>query len=315
MSGFLIQGKFGNKGNFEAVVPNRTNSELVHFWRNNDDPRYTWSGPTPFGGSSLPYQGVSLIQSNFGSPGNLEIVAVTSNQLVHFWRDSGPQYAWTGPNVITEGVSGWPGLIQGQFGSKGNFEVVVPTSFAGILHLSRNNDDPTYPWSAPTLFAQNLGKVDGVSLIQSNFSSPGNLELAASAGGRVYHIMRDSGPAFQWSEPVPISDASGLPSLIQSRNGSRGNFELVVAGANGLNHYSRNNDVPLFPWSGPTLVSGPGGWLGSTPSLIQSNFNAPGNPGNLELLVLSKPFLWSFWRDSGPYFIWNLSGAGPVGVP
>jgi hypothetical protein len=40
---------------------------------------------------------VTLIQSNFGSPGNLELIARVGLQLHFMWRDSGPAFQWTGP--------------------------------------------------------------------------------------------------------------------------------------------------------------------------------------------------------------------------
>lgn len=43
---FFIQSRFGNRGNFEIVLP-RTGGGLVHFWRNNDAPANPW----PWGGT------------------------------------------------------------------------------------------------------------------------------------------------------------------------------------------------------------------------------------------------------------------------
>lgn len=297
MSGSLIQGKFGTRGNFEVVVPSRTGAGLglVHYVRFNDVPGLPWSGPTKFGGA-VSYQGVSLIQSNFGLPGNLEVVAVnSSNQLVHFWRDSGPSFAWSGPFVIANGVRGVPGIVQSRFGIMGNFEVVVPSLTGGLLHFWRNNDVPGLPWSGPTPFAQNLGLFDAVSLIESNFGVPGNLELAATAAAaigfparQVFHIFRDSA-TLTWSNPAPIRGdgnvpAIGLPALIQSQFGARGNFELVVNSASGLLHFWRDNDAAGVPWHGPNVVAV--GFQSDIPSMIESNFTPfPGLPGNLEVIT------------------------------
>ncbi|MFD0529673.1 hypothetical protein ACFQ1I_27105 [Kitasatospora arboriphila] len=38
-----------------------------------------------------------MIQSNFGSPGNLELIARVRDTLQFFWRDSGPAFHWNGP--------------------------------------------------------------------------------------------------------------------------------------------------------------------------------------------------------------------------
>jgi hypothetical protein len=294
MSGFLIQSHFGSMGNFEVVVPSRAAGGLVHFWRNNDDPSFPWSGPTYFAGGLGAIDGVSLIESNFGSPGNLEVVAVANGQLNHFWRDS----SWNGPYIIpsTVGiVAGAPGLIQGTFGTRGNFEVVVPSSSAGLVHFWRNNDDPSLPWSGPTPFGGSIGKFDGVSLIQSNFGSPGNLEVIAEAGGQQYHFWRDS---TGWNGPDIIpSIVAGVPGLIQGTFGVKGNFEAVAALASGgLVHFWRNNDDPSLPWGAPTPF-GLGLQFGF-PSLIQGNF---GSPGNLEVVVGTfggSAELVHFYRDS-----------------
>ena len=78
-------------------------------------------------------------------------------------------------------VGGNPSLIQSRFGTKGNFELVLPTS-AGLIHTWRNNDNTYLPWRFVTPFGQSLGVVDAVSMIESNFASPGNLEVVARAG-------------------------------------------------------------------------------------------------------------------------------------
>jgi hypothetical protein len=103
-SGFLIQSYFGIRGNFELVVPRATGG-LASYWRNNDDvPNLPWSQPAVFGESLGTVDAVSLIQSNFGNPGNLEVIARVGNRLVSFWRDSGPSFAWGGPFEVATGV-------------------------------------------------------------------------------------------------------------------------------------------------------------------------------------------------------------------
>ena len=108
------------------------------------------------------------------------------------------------------GVRGNPVLIQSRFGTQGNFELVAPAASGnGMLFWWRNNDDPSLPWSGPFPFGQTLGTVDEITLIQSNFGSPGNLELIARAGDRLYFFWRDSGPAFNWNGPFLLA---GIPA-------------------------------------------------------------------------------------------------------
>lgn len=93
----LIQGSFGTKGNFEVVVP-CVPGGLAHFWRNNDAPGLTWSGPTVLpGGGAI--RMVSLIQSNFG-PGNLEVDALVGNNKFQYWRENHSPFIWHGPSAF-----------------------------------------------------------------------------------------------------------------------------------------------------------------------------------------------------------------------
>ena len=298
-SGFLVQSNFGAKGNFEMVVP-APGGGLSAYWRNNDDPARPWSAAIAFGGTTH-YDSVSLIQSNYGIPGNLEVIARTGNQLHLFWRDSGPAYHWNGPTTIASGVSGNPALIQSNFGLKGNFELVVPQASGGLALYWRNNDNPSLPWSGALPFGGTT-HYDSVALIQSNYGSPGNLELVARAGSQLHSFWRDSGPAFHWNGPNPVTTGvAGRPALIQSRYGAKGNFELAVPQAGGgIGFLWRDNDNPALPWSSPTHIGG------TTPydqvALIESNY---GIPGNLELMASTGGHIHFYWRDSGPAYHWN----------
>lgn len=206
----LLQSRFGTQGNFELVTPAAQGGGLLFWWRNNDDPSLPWAGPFPFAQHAGTIDAITMIQSNFGSPGNLELIARAGDQLVFFWRDSGPTFGWNGPFPIGAGVRGNPVLIQSRFGTQGNFELVAPAAQGGgMLFWWRNNDDPALPWAGPYPFGQTLGTVDEITLIQSNFGSPGNLELIARAGDRLYFFWRDSGPTFNWNGPFVLA---GVPA-------------------------------------------------------------------------------------------------------
>jgi hypothetical protein len=196
----LIQSRFGSMGNFELVVP-AAESGLMHLWRNDDNKFLPWSGATFFGGSLGTVDTVTMIESNFGNPGNLELICRVQDQLYFFWRDSGPAFNWNGPFFLESGAAGNPVLIQSRFGDQGNFELVVPSNGGGLIHYWRNNDDPSLPWSGPTFFGGSLGIVEAVTMIQSNFGNPGNLELICQVQDQLYFFWRDSGPAFNWNGP------------------------------------------------------------------------------------------------------------------
>lgn len=298
MVGF-IQGRFGSPGNFELVAP-MSGGGLGHFWRNNSTPAMSWSGAIRFGGCDA-YQDASLIQSSYGNPGNLEVVARNGERLAFFWRDSGPAFRWDGPYTIAVGVSGSPSLIQSRFGSPGNFELVAPMLGGGLAHFWRNNSAPNLPWSGGIRFGGDQPYQDA-TLIQSNYGNPGNLEVIARTGDRLAFFWRDSGPAFQWHGPFIIaSGVSGRPSLIQGRFGSPGNFELVAPmESGGLAHFWRNNSVSGLPWSGAIRFGERD--VFQSAALFQSNY---GSPGNLEVIARSDDRLVFFWRDSGPAFTWR----------
>jgi hypothetical protein len=141
-----------------------------------------------------------MIQSNFGHPGSLEVVARVGSQLHFFWRDSA--LIWSGPYLFAAGVAGTPSLIQSRFGAQGNFELLVPLASGGLGLLWRDNDAPGYPWHGPFPIGQSLGTVDAVTMIQSNFGYPGSLEVVARVGGQLYFFWRDS--ALTWSGPYLI---------------------------------------------------------------------------------------------------------------
>jgi len=297
----LRQGRFGRQGNFELVAPSEFDG-IVFLWRNNDDPGMPWSGPWVFGQDLGPVDDLTMIQSNYGSPGNLELIARVGDTLQFFWRDSGPAFQWNGPFQIGAGAAGTPVLVQSRFGRQGNFELAYPAVGGGIGFMWRNNDDPAMPWSGAGVFGQNAGQVSDLTMIQSNYGSPGNMELIARVGDTLQFFWRDSGPAFQWNGPFQIgAGAAGNPVLIQSRFGRQGNFELAYpAVGGGIGFMWRNNDDPAMPWSGAGVFGGGSSY--DALSMIQSNY---GNPGNLEIIARAGDTLQFFWRDSGPAFNWN----------
>lgn len=202
----LIQSRFGNKGNFEVVVP-LARGGLVHFYCDNDDPNTPWIRLKDFGEHLGRVSAVALLQSNYGSPGNLELIARVGNQLAHFWR-VGPSDPWLSDpaqEFFFSGTDGVPGFIQSKYGIQGNFEVVTPLETGGMAHLYRNNDELTTPWTRTGVFGADIGRVSAVALVQSNFGSPGNLEVVARSGNNLFHFYRDQ--SLQWigpTETVPI---------------------------------------------------------------------------------------------------------------
>lgn len=285
----LIQSTLGTKGNFEVVVPYPSGG-IAHFYRDNDQATLPWIGPTAVFGLPVTVDAVSLIQSSFN---NLEVVARIGNELFHFYRDSASGN-WNGPYFVAFGVSGTPSLTQD---TTGNFEVITPLAGGGMARCYRDSSVP-FSWHGPTIVSTTA--VEAVSLIQSSYG--GNLEVIARIGNDLFHFYRDFSSGI-WGGPFFItSGVSGAPSLIQSRAGTPGNFEVVTPlAAGGMAHFWRDNSNSVLPWSGPNLF-GSGSVDGA--ALIQSSY---GN--NLEVVaIVGCNGLSHYYRDnlniwSGPFVI------------
>jgi hypothetical protein len=312
--GFFIQSRFGLKDNFEVVVP-RFHGQLLVLTRDNDKANLPWSQDATF--STGDFTGASLVQSSFGSGlGNFEVVAIQGNQLLHFWRADTPPFAWSGPTTIDAGVTGSPSLIQGTFGSRGNFELVAPLATGGLGHWWRDNDTAGLAWHGPAVFGQTAGQMQGATLIQSTYGSPGNLEVAAVAGSgstaSLVHFWRDSA-GWHGPTPIPLPGTVALPPLgqpgfIQATNED---FYVVVSRGHRFTEMRRDNNTAQPAW-GDSVDSS----TFPTPtsyfqvSLIQSNYGPP-EAGNLEVVARSSgagPGVLQahhFWRAFAPGSPWS----------
>jgi hypothetical protein len=181
---------------------------MAHFFRDNDNPNLPWSQTATFGTDQGTVDAVSLIQSNFSTqfvntgtqgPGNLAVVARVGSTLLYFYRDDVAPFAWHGPTqTIATNATGSPSFVQalpGTYGTKGNYELVSPLLSGGMAHFFRDNDNPALPWTETATFGTTLGIVNGVSLIQSNFSTagngPGNLAVVSVAHNELDYFFRD----------------------------------------------------------------------------------------------------------------------------
>lgn len=314
----IIQGKFLSPGNFELVSP-LVSGGMAHYSRVNSMDFVPWFGPETFAQNVGTPDALSMIQSNFTTGpniGNLELVALFQGGLLYYWREDLPPYLWHGPvpmvNFEQRLFEGNPVLIQGRFEHRGNFELVVPLTDGGLAHYSRANDLPEVPWFGPNIFAKDLGVIDAISMIQSNWTvgpNIGLLEVAARLGSDLVFYSREDAPPFQWFGPLPQKgfeqrEFTGNPVLIRSRFGSVGNFEVIVPlAAGGLAHYVRNNDDPSRPWFGPNVFGEDVGVFDEI-SFIQSDFTAGAEIGNFELVARVGSTLLFYWRDDITPFTW-----------
>jgi hypothetical protein len=319
----LIQGRFNadlGHGNYELIVPLQSGGIAAYF-RLNNEPGRPWQASAVFGQSVGPVEAVSMIQSHFGDPGNLEVVARVRDTLQFFFRDSGPQFIWNGPFPIRpdqrliNDADGNPVLIQSRNGHTGNFELITPLAHGGLAHYFRDNDAADFPWHGPTIILAPDRHFEAVTMIESSIGGS-NLEVVAQSGQQFFFFFRTNPEDnFQWHGPFPLVlggqdfvGGGGNLALIQSRFGSNGiNFELVgivaslFGGQGPMFHAFRNNDVPDMPWT----VTGKFG-EGITEEALTMIQTDIGTPGNLEVIArLTNGGLAFTFRDSGPEFKWN----------
>jgi hypothetical protein len=300
--GFLVQSSHGGAGNFEVVVQRARGGGAFHWWRDNDDAALPWHGPSTAFGSAGDIGATSLIQSNFGAAGNLEVVATQSDQLVHSWRDDGGTWLWKTPTPLAATVApqASPAFVQGGIGTKGNFEVVAALAGGGMGHWWRDNDDPNLAWHGPSaLFGG--GQIGAVALVHGLQS--GNLELIARAGDQLQHWWRDPGGVWHQG-PDAASGVSGRHDLCQNTfaGGPSPHYEVVaplVAG--GMGHWWADPLDPALTWHGPTpFASGQVLAVG----LVQPHH------GTLEVVAVFADRLEHWWRDAGGPFAWH--GPSPL---
>lgn len=196
----FIQGNYGAPGNFEVVVMT-TGGKLAHWWRTNGPP-WTWSNSAIFG-SNIICSGPSLVQSNYGMQGNLELVAVTSaGQMQHFWRDDDHGLVWNAGATFGSGYDSNPYMIEGQYGatterSVANFELVIAKG-GRVDHWWRDNAGGGMNWNYSTSFGHDVARV--VALLESSFGF--NLEvIVLRTDGMLQHYWRDGGG---WHEGAVI---------------------------------------------------------------------------------------------------------------
>src|SRR5258708_6319197 len=306
----MIQGTFGNQGNFEMLVPE--GNRLVHYFRDNDAPGFPWHQGADvvafpkLGSPKSTVMGASLLRSSFG-PGNLEAVvwvhstsetavvgggggATPTDQLLHFFMDSST-LKWSrfdelkvdGNPIV--GVTGTPTMIQGTFGNQGNFEMLVPEGNR-LVHYFRDNDAPGFPWhqGADVVAFPKLGSpkstVMGASLLRSSFG-PGNLEAVVWVHST--------------SETAVVGGGGGATPTDQLLHFFMDSSTLK---------WSRFDELKV---DGNPIVGVTG-----TPTMIQGTF---GNQGNFEMLVPEGNRLVHYFRDNdAPGFPWH-QGADVVAFP
>lgn len=246
----MVQGNYGNNGNYELVFPCSKGGFCYYSGNNDNLTRTDWHGPLCIGKGKI--SGIAMIQGNYGTKGNLEVIAVEDKELVHYWRaDTGSAMKWHGPFRITGKVKGTPSLVQMGSGVFADFKVVVPCrNGGGMWFLTRNNGrNGGFEWSEPVRVGN--GKISGCAMLRTTVGNINStLEVVAVEEGILKHYKLYEGNDV-WESPVTIGIGyRGSPGFIQATIGSKTIFELIAPCiSGGLTHFRRKyNAANTLPW-------------------------------------------------------------------
>jgi hypothetical protein len=228
--------------NFELVY--LTTGRRLHHWFFDQGSR-RWIDGGIFGPSDA--AGVpGFIQSNYGRPGNFEVVVRTADgRLNLWWRMNGPPWTWNdggrfGGNVLFSS----PSLIQSHFGRQGNFELVCVLNNGQMQHWWRNNDDRNLPWIAGVTFGSGISSppcmIEGL-YGATDENRAGNFELCVAVpGGRIQHWWRNNQGRLEWINSATFGhDVRAVAGLLEGSFGF--NLEVIALRTdNQLQHYWRD---------------------------------------------------------------------------
>jgi hypothetical protein len=244
---------FGNDAaafpTFAATTYNR-NMELIyttvtrrlHHWFYSYDSA-SWCDGGVFGPPDA--DGVlGFIQSDYGTPGNFEVVVrTTDGRLNHWWRQNAPPWTWSDGGRFADHVAyGGATLLQSSYGGDHkNFELVCVLNTGQMQHWWKDNTAGV--WHPGPVFG--AGVASPPCMIEGQFGAynetrPGNFELCVAVGGAVQHWWRDNYGGSGWKHSATFG--SHLKSVVALIEGSFG-FDLevlVLRDDNALQHYWRD---------------------------------------------------------------------------
>jgi hypothetical protein len=254
-----------------------------------------------------------LIQSSFKSGdsehGNLEVVVVEGNDLVHYWCaiQQGKYANWQRGGVITSDATGPGCIIQSDFGGgdHGNFEVVALEG-TNLVHYWHDNSNVASPWQRGATITSKATAAG--CIIQSDFlfgGDHGNFEVVVLEGADLVHYSHDnSDVSLPWSGPTLITNqAAGSARIFQADyktdDDAHTNFELIVKETSVISHWIRNNSDPAFPWERRATITAAGHKAFGPGCAFQGSYGTDEIHGNFELLVPEDGGVVHYVRDNG----------------
>jgi hypothetical protein len=225
--------------NFEMVYLT-TGRRLHHWYFDQASGKYLDGGVFgPPDAAGVP----GFIQSDYGAPGNFEVVVRTADgKLNHWWRTDAAPFAWSDGGRFGSGVA-YSGstLIQ----RRDHGLDVVCVNDDGTMQRYWRDDAHGFVWAAAEKFGAGIAcrpvMIEG-SFGASNETVQGNYELCIAVGGVAQHWWKDNGGSGTWSMSTTFGhDIEQVLGLIEGSFGF--NLECIVLRTDGkAQHYWRGGD-------------------------------------------------------------------------
>ncbi|MFE9930193.1 C1 family peptidase [Streptomyces sp. NPDC005533] len=186
----------------------------------------------------------AFIQSDYGKPGNFEVVVRTADgRLNHWWRINGAPWTWNDGGRFGSGIAHFgPALVQ----TRGRRLDLVAARTDGRMQRWWRDDPNGFVWHAGEVFGSGRPAVCAPCLIEGQYGAAdedtaGNYELCvAVADGRVEHWWRGNAAGSAWTRGAVFGhDVAAVTGMLQGSFGF--NLEVVVLRTDRrLQHYWRD---------------------------------------------------------------------------
>ncbi|MEV7616729.1 C1 family peptidase [Streptomyces sp. NPDC089799] len=246
-------GDASGQPSFTGTTYNRNMESLhvtpagrLHHWYYEQSAR-TWRDGGLFGaeGDAAPGSTPAFIQSDYGQPGNFEVVVRTADgRLRHWWRINGSPWTWNDGGCFASRIAHYgPALVQ----TRARRLDLVAARTDGRMQRWWRDDAAGFVWRPGEVFGS--GIVSAPCLIESQYDArdedtAGNYELCAvGAGGRVEHWWQGNARGSAWRRSAVFGhDAVAVTGMLQGSLGFR--LEVFVLRRDGrLQHWWRDPDA------------------------------------------------------------------------
>lgn len=233
----FVQSNLGAHGNFELVTPLAAGG-LAHFYRDNDAAGFPWQRSATLGSELGAVSSVALIQSNFGEPGNLELVAQTDNGFHTYFRSTSDWHK--------TGEHGMEPTFDHE--SQGLWQIPYDSGVTGIhasqLHTGKvlfftyvKAEGGSFQSGTSSVLDPDTGEVTVIPTDEDlfcagqSFLSDGRLLVAGGFHTSIkgMHLFTPQGGAGSWQGLAPMPEGRWYPTLTVLPNGD----VLILSGTVG----------------------------------------------------------------------------------